>query len=345
MSLFQQVKFGNTGLKISPFIFGTMTFGNKKNMQWAIEEMEDAYKILKYAYDRGIRTFDTADAYANGLSETILGSFLKHYNIPRETVVIMTKVFYRVDDTIELNPTDLLFGNNEELNLRLVNQKGLSRKHILEAAKNSVRRLGTYIDVYQIHRCDHETPFEETMRALNDVVEQGYARYIGASSMLGTEFAEYQFIAEKHGWHKFVNMQTCYNLLYREDEREMLPFCKKNNVAITPWSPLQMGFLARPITEKSVRQTTDLVIKAMSLDKFSEADKEIIDRVNKLANKKNLKMATVTLAWLFKKNAFPIVGLNKESRIDDALEALKVELTEEEVKYLEEPYKPKPLFM
>ncbi|CCH61613.1 hypothetical protein TBLA_0F00680 [Henningerozyma blattae CBS 6284] len=190
--------------------------------------------------------------YSNGRSELILGEFLKEYKIPRETVVILSKVYNPVDDTVPaFRPGVNPFTEDEKLHF--ANQKGLSRKHIIDACKNSVRRLGTYIDVYQIHRADPDTPIEETMRALNDVVQEGLTRYIGASSMLATEFAEYQFIAEKNGWSKFVNMQDCYNLLYREEEREMIPFVKKHGITLTPWSPLQRGLLTRPVNVKSTR--------------------------------------------------------------------------------------------
>ncbi|CCH61553.1 hypothetical protein TBLA_0E05040 [Henningerozyma blattae CBS 6284] len=342
MSIVQQVPFGKTGLKVSPIIIGCMSYGTKNFFDWVLDDKEEIFGILKHAYDRGLRTYDTADVYSNGMSETILGEFLRTYNIPRETVVIMTKVFFPVDDKMDISSNRT---KTEEENLQLINQQHLSRKHILNAVKNSVKRLGTYIDVYQIHRCDHETPFEETMRALNDVVEQGDVRYLGASSMLAVEFAEMQFIAEKHGWHKFVNMQSCYNLVYREDEREMIPFCKRHGIALTPWSPIQKGLLARPLGSHTHRESTDGVLIARKLNQFTESEKEIINRVEKLAIKKNLKMVDISLGWVIQKGTLPILGMSSIERVDEAIKTLTTKLTEDDMYYLEEPYCPRKLIM
>ncbi|CCH62043.1 hypothetical protein TBLA_0G00960 [Henningerozyma blattae CBS 6284] len=319
-----------------------MTFGNKGWHKWVIDDKQKSYKILKRAYDLGLRTYDTADLYSNGQSEIIiLGEFLKEYNISRETVVIMTKLFAPVDDTLpDYQPTGGLHGNQT---IHFANQRGLSKKHIIEACKNSLRRLGTYIDVYQVHRADPDTPMEETMRALNDVVQQGLTRYIGASSMLGTKFAEYQFIAEKNGWSKFVNMQDCYNLLYREEEREMIPYIKKHGIAQTPWSPLQRGLLSRPVEGSSYREDNDRVLKGQRLNQYEDFEIEIIKRVEEISKKRNNPMAVISTAWVLSKGTFPILGLNSVERMEDAVRALNIELTEEELKYLEEPYKPKKL--
>ena len=342
MSLVKQVKFGNTGIKISPIIVGCMSYGSKRWMDWVKEDKEEIFAILKHCYDRGLRTFDTADVYSNGESEKLLGEFLKKYNIRRETVVIMTKIFCPADDSI---PDGVkFFGAAPEAALDLINQQGLSRKHIMAGVANSVRRLGTYIDVLQVHRFDPDTPIEETMRALNDVIERGDVRYIGASSMLPTQFVEMQACADKHGWHQFVNMQSCYNLLYREDERDLNIYCKKHNIALTPWSPNQRGILCKPLNEQSVRSSTDGLITQAGLLNLEPHEAEIVNRVEKLAKKKSVSMANVSTAWVMSKGAIPIIGMSSVKRVDDNIKALDVQLTEEDIKYLEEPYKPKNFF-
>lgn len=339
----QQVQFGNTGIKVAPIIIGCMSFGDKiSHGAWVEDDKEKIFKVLKHAYDRGLRTYDTADVYSNGKSELFLGEFLKKYNIPRETVVIMTKVWGQCDDSVVI---DRVNGVDEATQFHLTNMKGLSRKHIMTAVKNSMRRLGTYIDVYQIHRCDQSTQYEETMRALNDCVEKDYVRYIGASSMLPTQFCEYQFTAEKHGWAKFVNMQTCYNLIYREDERDMIPYCKRTGVAITPWSPIQKGLLCKPLEERVHRENNDLILKGRHLNEYRDCEKEIILRIEKLAKKKNVTMADIALGWTIAKGTIPILGLAKLERVDEAINALAVDFTEEDLKYLEEPYLPRTLIM
>lgn len=339
----EQVQFGKSGMRVSPIIFGCMSFGDKNTHgSWVEDDKEKIFKVLKYAYDKGIRTFDTADVYSNGKSELILGEFLKKFNIPRETVVIMTKVFAECDDSIVI---DRVKGLDEDVKFHLTNMKGLSRKHIMTAVKNSMRRLGTYIDVYQIHRHDPMTPYEETMKALNDCIEKDYVRYIGASSMLPTQFCEYQFIAEKNGWCKFINMQTCYNLVYREDERDMIPYCKRTGVIITPWSPLHRGLLCKPINENIRREEMDITLKSRGLNEYTEWESEIINRIEKLSKKKQKTMSNISLGWLIKKGTLPIVGFSKIERIDEAIEALSVNFTEEDIKYLEEPYLPRTLIM
>lgn len=198
-----------------------------------IENKEGIFKILKHCYDNGLRTLDTADAYSNGLSERLLGEFLKRYKTNRETVVILSKARFPVEESLELSLSTIC-GTDETTALTLTSQGGLSRKHIMDGVAKSAERLGIYIDVLQIHRFDHETPMEETMKTLNDVVEKGYTRYNGASSMLATEFADLQFAAEKHTWFKFISSQSCCNLLYREDERELIPFAKKHSIDLIP---------------------------------------------------------------------------------------------------------------
>ncbi|CAN6648745.1 putative aryl-alcohol dehydrogenase Aad16p [Trichomonascus vanleenenianus] len=304
---------------------------------WILEDEDTVMTLLKKAYDVGIRTYDTADIYSNGESERLLGRFLKKYNIPRSTVVILTKVFYMANDPN--GTTDNLGFETEER----INRMGLSRKHIMDAVDESMERLGTYIDLYQIHRFDKNTPIEETMKALHDCVQAGKVRYIGASSMRATQFAQMQFVAEKNGWTKFVSMQNLYNLIYREEEREMIPYCKETGVGLIPWSPVARGMLARPAANKeSARAQTDKVTEMMGMGEDA-VNNEIVGRVEQVAKKRGVSMAIIALAWVLAKGACPIVGFNKVERIDEAVRALEVKLTEEEIKFLEEPYVPKPV--
>ncbi|KAJ9649550.1 CSG1/SUR1-like protein [Coniosporium tulheliwenetii] len=318
----EYVRLGNSGLKVSKVVLGCMTYGDPNWQPWVMPE-EEALPIIKHAYDRGINTWDVADTYSNGKSEEILGKTLKEYNIPRSRVVIMTKCFHHVDETRgPLNAVEMASNAGER-----VNCVGLSRKHILDAVEKSVQRLGTYIDVLQIHRLDRETPMEEIMKALNDVVESGKVRYIGASSMAAWEFQMLQNVAEKHGWHKFVSMQGFYNLLYREEEREMIPYCRATSVGLLPWSPWA---------------PSDVFLKALFRGREDEVDKAIVQRVEEVAKKKGVAMAQVAMAWVLQKGGMaPICGLDSTDRIDQAVEATKWSLAEEEVKYLEEPYLPK----
>ncbi|AQZ11106.1 hypothetical protein BZL39_C00250 [Zygosaccharomyces parabailii] len=337
MNLVKQVKFGATGIKISPIIVGCMSYGSKSWSPWVLEDEEKVFEILKHCYDVGIRTFDTADVYSNGVSERLLGKFLQRYNIKRETVVILSKINFPVDESLMLSSNDVC-NPSEAIVLELANQRGLSRKHILSGAAQSVERLGTYIDVLQIHRFDPDTPIEETMRALNDVVGSGLARYIGASTMLATEFVEMQHLAETHGWFKFISWQTQYNLLYREDEREVIPYSKKHGIALIPWSPNRGGFLTRPLGQQTERSKDATFVR-----KVSEADKEIIGRVEELSKRKGVSMAAISTAWVLSKGCNPIVGMSSIDRVNDAITALSVELTEEDLEYLEEVYVPKHL--
>lgn len=343
---FKHQKLGASGLSISPVIIGCMTFGSKEYSDWVIDDEDKVMLILKKCYDNGLRTFDTADVYSNGQSEILLGKFLKKYNIPRERVVILTKVFFPVDTT---DPDFSIgkYSQNKYPEVDYVNAQGLSRKHIFEAVKNSVERLGTYIDVLQIHRLDNATPKEEIMKALNDVVELGHTRYLGASSMKATEFAQLQFIADKHGWAKFISMQNYYNLLYREEEREMIPFCNDNifgKVGLIPYSPIARGLLARPSKSTATeRFKSDARINQLGLDKLSDSEEIIISRVEQLSKKLGVSMAAIATKWVLSKGAFPIVGVNSEERVDNILSAFSFELKEDDLAYLEEPYVPRPL--
>lgn len=273
------------------------------------------------------------------MSEEIIGKALKKYNIPRERVVILSKVFYALDPEGQSSISQL----KDKHSQNLVNRVGLSRKHILAAVAESTRRLGTYIDVLQIHRLDRECSLTETMKALNDVVESGQVRYLGASTMATWEFQKLQYIAEKNGWHKFISMQNYYNLLYREEEREMIPFCKDSGVGILPWSPLGRGVLAHPWTDRGTkREQTDALLKNLVRGRGqNDSDEAIVCRVQEIAEKRGVKMATVALAWVLRKGACPIAGLGSKERIDDAVQALGFQLSDEEAGYLEEAYIPK----
>lgn len=295
------------------------------------------------AYDSGLNTWDTADTYSNGRSEEIVGKALKQYSIPRNKVTILSKCYFGVSDDGTQPPISAASTNDGAM----VNRVGLSRKHILDAVDASVARLGTYIDVLQIHRLDRSTPREEIMRALNDVVESGKVRYIGASSMAAWEFQTLQNIAEAKGWHKFISMQNYYNLLYREEEREMLPYCRDTGVGCIPWSPIARGALSRPFDSRGTkREQTDNMLKNMIRSKETEIDKRVIGRVEEIAKKHDVSMATIATAWCLTKDSVnPIIGLSSKDRIDQAVASVKFasagKLTEEDIKYLEEGYAPK----
>jgi aryl-alcohol dehydrogenase-like predicted oxidoreductase len=316
------VKLGNTGLDVSPICLGCMGFGDPKGWihPWVLDE-ENSRPIIQAAVERGINFFDTANVYSRGRSEEILGRALKDFT-KRDEVVIATKVHG------EMRPGP--------------NGSGLSRKAILSEIDASLKRLGTdYIDLYIVHRWDYKTPIEETMEALNDVVRAGKARYLGASAMFAWQFQKALYTAESHGWTRFVSMQNHLNLLYREEEREMLPLCRDQRIALTPYSPLAAGRLARGWSEPTTRQDTDKIAKA-KYDKTADADRPIVDRVAELAEKKGVPMTHVSLAWLWQKTPVvaPVVGASKISHLDQAVEALSVKLTPEEAAWLEEPYLP-----
>ncbi|THX16408.1 Aldo/keto reductase [Aureobasidium pullulans] len=331
---------GQSGLKVSQIILGAMSYGSSKWQDWVLDE-EKALPLLKHAYDRGINTWDTADVYSNGRSEQIIGKAITEYNIPRSRLVLLTKCYFGVtddDNTTHQPKIPEMMDNDGEL----VNRVGLSRKHIFDAVEASVKRLGTYIDVLQIHRLDRGAPKKEIMRALNDVVEKGWVRYIGASSMAAWEFQELQNIAETNNYHKFISMQNYHNLLYREEEREMIPYCKHTGVGLIPWSPMARGVLARPWNSRSsIRESSDNTLKALIRNKETEIDQKIVGRVEEVAGKKGVSMAAVAVAWSIGKGDIPILGLGSVGRIDEAVENCKVRLTEEEMKYLEEAYMPK----
>jgi len=338
----EYTRLGNSGLKISKVILGAMSFGSSEWQPWVLNE-EDSLPLLKHAYDVGLNTWDTADVYSNGKSEEIIGKALKKYEIPRSKVVILSKCYFAVSDDGS-QPSIATSSTNDG---PMVNQVGLSRKHILDAVDRSVARLGTYIDVLQIHRLDRDVPREEIMKALNDVVESGKVRYIGASSMAAWEFQSLQNVAEKHGWHKFISMQNYYNLLYREEEREMIPYCRDTGVGLIPWSPIARGALSRPFDSRSTtRESTDKMLNAMIRNQETEIDKRVIGRVEELSKKHGVSMATIASAWCLSKDKVnPIIGLSSKERIDQAVESVHFassgKLSKEDIAYLEECYAPK----
>lgn len=316
------VRLGQTGLRVSPICLGCMTYGNPSWRPWVLEEEESRPFIAK-ALEAGINFFDTADVYSLGRSEEIVGKALKDM-AKRDEIVLATKVFMPMGE----GP----------------NKGGLSRKHILDAVDASLTRLGTdYIDLYQIHRWDYYTPIEETMEALNDVVRAGKARYIGASSMYAWQFSKALHTAEKNGWAKFVSMQNFYNLMYREEEREMLPLCQDQGIGVIPWSPMARGFLVRAPgqqgeTARKKDESTNVIFKMG----HNPADEEIRDAVAQVAEARGVTRAQIALAWLHAQKAVtaPIVGASKDYHLDDAIASLEIELTDEDIKTLEAPYKP-----
>ncbi|KAI1800113.1 Aldo/keto reductase [Daldinia bambusicola] len=333
------VRLGSSGLRISSPILGAMSLGTDKWMPWVLDE-EKSLEILKVAYDRGINTWDTANAYSNGFSEEVIGKALKKYSIPREKVLILTKCYLHVGEEVDMFTP--FFWDAHGKSKDYVNQGGLSRAAIFNAVEASLKRLDTsYIDLYQIHRFDSTTPIEETMKALHDLVQSGKVRYIGASSMWATQFARMQAVAERNGWTKFISMQNYYHLCYREEEREMNRFCKDTGVGIIPYSPNFGGKLARPLGQDDSARAKMGNIMGQGLRPDEE---EIIRRVEKLANEKGWNMSNVNLAWHNTKGTVPIVGFNSIARIDEACDSRGKTLTAEELKFLEEPYVPKPIF-
>jgi 1-deoxyxylulose-5-phosphate synthase len=317
----EYTRFGNTGMIVSKLCLGTMTYGRPtERWPWALNE-EQSRPFIKTALELGFNFFDTADVYTAGASEEVVGKALRDF-AKRDAIVLATKVF---------NP----MGSGP-------NDKGLSRKHIMSAIDASLKRLGTdYVDLYQIHRWDYDTPIEETMEALHDVVKAGKARYIGASSMYSWQFAKAQYTADLHGWTRFVSMQPHYNLVYREEEREMIPFCVDQKIAVIPWSPLARGLLTGKRSKErneTERAKTDSFGKTL----YSDADFAVVDRVTEIAEQKGIPNAQVALAWIFSKPAVtaPIIGASKPGHIEDAVAALSVRLTPEEIGRLEELYQP-----
>lgn len=321
----QYVNLGKTGLQVSRICLGCMTFGSKKWREWVIEE-EEARQVIKKALDIGINFFDTANMYSLGISEEILGRALQDFAL-REEVVIATKVYFPMKD--------------------FPNQGGLSRKHIFSQIDASLKRLRTdYVDLYQIHRWDYNTPIEETLEALNDLVRMGKVRYLGASSMYAWQFMKSLYLADLNNWSRFVSMQNHYNLIYREEEREMLPLCRAEGIGVIPWSPVARGFLAgnrkRTGGGETVRAQTDDYAKKLY---HAEQDFEIAERVVELAKRKNVMPIQIALAWVLHQEgvASPIVGTRNPGHLQDMVEALEIHLTQEEQAFLTEPYRPKPV--
>jgi 1-deoxyxylulose-5-phosphate synthase len=313
---------GSTGVKVSRICLGCMTYGVKSWRQWVLEENEGR-PFIRQALELGINFFDTADMYSLGASEQILGRALKDFGQSRDKVVIATKVFFPMGD----DP----------------NQKGLSRKHIMHAIDDSLRRLGTdYVDLYQIHRFDYETSIEETLTALDDVVKAGKARYIGASSMFAWQFARMLYTSDRLGLTRFVTMQNHYNLIYREEEREMIPLCRAEGVGLIPWSPLARGVLAGSRKAGTLRVQEDDYTKKLYTQ---EADDRVVDCVEQVAKNRGVPPAQVALAWLLQKPGVtaPIVGASKPHHLQDAVAALGVKLTREEIEQLEAVYVPHPV--
>jgi aryl-alcohol dehydrogenase (NADP+) len=311
-----------------------MTYGSKKWREWVLEDAESR-PFIQRALEAGINFFDTADVYSLGVSEEILGRALKDFGPSRDKLVIATKVFNPMGD----DP----------------NQRGLSRKHIMHAIDDSLRRLGTdYVDLYQIHRFDPHTPIEETMEALNDVVAAGKALYIGASSMYAWQFQKMLHVSDTRGYARFVTMQNHYNLVYREEEREMIPLCKAEGIGLIPWSPLARGFLAgnrsRATNDTQSKKDQGETLRSKTDDfahslYYRDSDFTVVDRITEIAQKRGVNNAQVALAWMLSKPEIsaPIIGASKMSHLEDALKALEIKLDPDEIKALEEPYEPHPI--
>jgi len=318
------VNLGSTGLRVSRVCLGMMSFGNNSDRPWVLDD-DAAEPIVRAAADGGVTFFDTADVYSAGASEVTTGRLLGKM-FRRDDVVVATKVFSPM-------------GPGE-------NSRGLSRKHILSGIDASLERLDMdYVDLYQIHRWDYDTPIEETMEALHDVVRAGKARYIGASSMFAWQFAKAQHVADDHGWTRFVSMQNHYNLIYREEEREMIPQCIDQGVGVIPWSPLARGVLAGSRTREGERRTTRSNSDAFQDTLYTAADFDVVDRAGEVAAERGVAAAQVALAWLLHRPGVtaPIVGATRLGHLEDALAAEQLDLSDEEVRRLEEPYVPHPV--
>jgi aryl-alcohol dehydrogenase-like predicted oxidoreductase len=318
----EYINLGRTGMKVSKLCLGCMTYGvpDRGLHAWTLDE-EKSRPLIRQAVEAGINFFDTANSYSDGTSEEIVGRALKDF-AKRDEVVIATKVFFAPQGQPLLG--------------------GLSRKAIMTEVDKSLRRLGTdYIDLYQIHRWDYATPIEETLEALHDVVKAGKVRYIGASSMAAWQFAKALYTADLHGWTRFVTMQNHLNLLYREEEREMLPLCEAEGVGVIPWSPLARGRLTREWNNNTPRIETDNYGKTLYAN-TGELDRPIVERVAQIAAQRGVPRAQVALAWVLQKSAVtaPIIGVSKPQHLEDAVQALTVKLTPEEIAALEEPYQP-----
>lgn len=320
----ETVRLGQTGLEVSRICLGMMSYGDPNWRDWVLGE-EQARPIVRRAVEGGINFFDTANMYSMGVSEEVTGRLLREFFAAREDYVLATKVFFRMKDK--------------------PNGGGLSRKHILYSVDASLQRLGVeYIDLYQIHRWDPRTPIAETMEALHDVVKAGKVRYIGASSMAAWQFAKAQYLADAHGWTRFVSMQNHYNLIYREEEREMIPQCIDMGVGIIPWSPLARGFLAGNRLREGWGDTTRSQSDQMAHDYYySDADFAVVERVQALAERTGYGNAQIALAWILHKAGItaPIIGATRLKHVEDALQAAQIRLSAEDVAFLEEPYQPK----
>ncbi len=321
----QYMNLGKSGLKVSRICLGMMTYGSSQWRDWVLDE-EDSRPFIRRALELGINFFDTADMYSMGVSEEVTGRALKDF-ARRDEVVIATKVYHPMGEK--------------------PNQGGLSRKHIHHSIDDSLRRLGTdYVDLYQIHRWDAETPIEETLEALHDVVKAGKALYIGASSMYGWQLAQALYTADLHGWTRFVSMQNHYNLVYREEEREMIPLCIDQGLGVIPWSPLARGFLAGNRTRdkggETTRSKSDRFAHSMY---YQDNDFETLDRVTELAKGRGVSPAQIALAWMLHKPGItsPIIGASKMYQLEEAVAALDIQLSAEDMEYLEAPYRPHPI--
>ena len=319
----EYVNLGESGLKVSRICLGMMSYGTPDWRDWVLSE-EESRPFIKRALDLGINFFDTADMYSAGVSEGVTGRALRDF-ARREEVVVATKVYF---------PT-----NEDDPNAR-----GLSRKHIMDAIDASLQRLGMeYVDLYQIHRWDYTTPIEETLEALHDVVKAGKARYIGASSMYAWQFAKALYLQDANGWTRFISMQNHMNLVYREEEREMMPLCIEEGIGVIPWSPLARGFLARPQERSEEKPTKRAKSDTFAHDMYYEAaDYDVVEQVVALAEKKGVTPAQIALAWLLHKPGVvaPIIGATKMPHLEQAVEAVDFELSDQEIERLEEPYRP-----
>jgi len=321
----QYTKLGKTGLDVSRLCLGCMTYGipERGTHPWTLDE-EASRPFLRRALELGINFFDTANTYSDGTSEEIVGRALRDF-AKREEIVVATKVYF----PWRSGP----------------NGNGLSRKAIMTAIDASLKRLGMdYVDLYQIHRWDNQTPIEETLDALNDLIKAGKVRYIGASSMYAWQFSKALYLADRHGWTRFASMQNHYNLIAREEEREMLPLCASEGIGVIPWSPLARGTLTRDWQASTSRSETDQVSKRL-YTKTAEADRRVVESVAAVAAKRGVPRAQVALAWLLSKEAVtaPIIGASKANHFDDAMAALSLELTPDEIRTLEDPYIPHPV--
>ncbi|KAL2826682.1 Aldo/keto reductase [Aspergillus cavernicola] len=335
------VQLGSSGLRIAPIGVGCMSYGNPGGrFNWSIPE-EDALPVLNHCYESGLNFFDTANGYSNGISEEILGKAIRKFNWRRENIVVATKVWSPVGRGDE---QPMAMSEEERDNSGYVNQYGLSRKHIFESVDASLKRLGLpYVDLLQIHRSDPYTPVKETMEALHDVVKAGKVRYIGASSMWAHRLLEYNYTARMHGWTEFISMQNLHNAIYREEEREMYPACAKFGMGGIPWSPIAMGFLARPWKEFASTKRGQGQGQGFFNQPVSDADKKINEQIQEIAGRRGVSMATVAIAWTLSKPFItaPILGMSSKARVDEAVQAVSFELGAEELKSIDDLYEPK----